>query len=62
MNSGGLKGFCKSPDSVRIQENSDQKKLRIWTLFTQCNYERTASKFLNFSDNFFDFFNYRRYT
>ena len=23
--------------SVRIQENTDQKKLRIWTLFTQCN-------------------------
>ena len=27
---------CKSPYSVRIQENTDQKKLRIWTLFTQC--------------------------
>ena len=27
----------KSPFSVRIQENTDQKKLRIWTLFTQCN-------------------------
>ena len=25
----------KSPDSVRIQENADQKKLLIWTLFTQ---------------------------
>ena len=24
----------KSPYSVRIQENTDQKKLRIWTLFT----------------------------
>ena len=22
--------------SVRIQENTDQKKLRTWTLFTQC--------------------------
>ena len=22
--------------SVRIQKNTDQKKLRIWTLFTQC--------------------------
>ena len=22
--------------SVRIQENTDTKKLRIWTLFTQC--------------------------
>ena len=27
--------YCKSPYSVRIQENTDQKKLRIWTLFTQ---------------------------
>ena len=26
----------KSPYSVRIQENTDHKKLRIWTLFTQC--------------------------
>ena len=25
----------KSPYSVRIQENTDQKKLGIWTLFTQ---------------------------
>ena len=24
--------------SVRIQENTNQKKLRIWTLFTQCPY------------------------
>ena len=28
----------KSLYSVRIQENTDQKKLRIWTLFTQCRY------------------------
>ena len=27
---------CKSPHSVQIRENADQKKLRIWTLFTQC--------------------------
>ena len=26
----------KSPYSVQIRENTDQKKLRIWTLFTQC--------------------------
>ena len=25
----------KSPYSIRIQENTDQKKLRIWILFTQ---------------------------
>ena len=26
----------KYPYSIRIQKNSDQKKLCIWTLFTQC--------------------------
>ena len=26
----------KSPYSVQIQEDMDQKKLRIWTLFIQC--------------------------
>ena len=26
----------KSPYSAQIKENTDQKKLRIWTLFTQC--------------------------
>ena len=31
---GGLRS--KSPYSVRIQENTEQKKLRIWTIFTQC--------------------------
>ena len=25
-----------SPYLARMQENTDQKKLRIWTLFTQC--------------------------
>ena len=25
----------KSPYSVQMQENTDQKKLRIWTLFTE---------------------------
>ena len=29
-------GLRKSPYSVQIQENTDQKKLRIWTLFTHC--------------------------
>ena len=28
--------LSKSPYSVRMQENTDQKKLHIWTLFTQC--------------------------
>ena len=27
---------CISPHSVRMRENTDQIKLRIWTLFTQC--------------------------
>ena len=29
-------GVFSGPYSVRMQENTDQKKLRIWTLFTQC--------------------------
>ena len=29
----------KSPYSVQILENADQKKLSIWTIFTQCIYE-----------------------
>ena len=28
--------LCISPFSVRMRENTDQQKLRIWTLFTQC--------------------------
>ena len=28
--------LSKSPYSVQMQENTDQKQLRIWTLFTQC--------------------------
>ena len=31
-----LKSPYSAPYSVRIQENKDQKKTRIWTLFTQC--------------------------
>ena len=27
----------KPPYSVRMRKNTDQKKLRIWTLFTQCS-------------------------
>ena len=30
---------AKSPYSVQMQENTDQKKLRTWTLFTQCEFE-----------------------
>ena len=35
----------KSPCSVRIQENKDQKKLRIWINFTQCSLEWKTIKF-----------------
>ena len=31
-------GLNTEPYSVRIQENTDKKKLRIWTLFTQCDW------------------------
>ena len=31
-------GVFSGPYSVRIRENTDQKKLRIWTLFTQCKF------------------------
>ena len=34
----------KSPYSVRIRENMDQKKLRIWTLFTQCKSKPVTDK------------------
>ena len=27
--------WSKSPYSARLHENTDQKKIRIWTLFTQ---------------------------
>ena len=32
--------FSKSPYSVEIQKDTDQRKLRIWTLFTQCIFLR----------------------
>ena len=31
-------GLTKFPYSAQIQENTDQKKLRIWTFFTQCGF------------------------
>ena len=33
-------GTDKSPYSVRIQENTNQKQLRIWTLFMQCHFSK----------------------
>ena len=38
----------KSPHSVRMQENTDQKKLRIWTLFTHCHQYRHTCSFAYF--------------
>ena len=36
-----------SPYSVRMRENTDQKELRIWTLFTQCILKVLWSRFQN---------------
>ena len=35
-----------SPYSVRMRENTDQKKLRIWTLFLQCMVKKAHSNTL----------------
>ena len=35
---------------VRIQENTDQKKLRIWTLFTQWTYRRISCRYFRICD------------
>ena len=42
---------CKSPDSVQMRENADQKKLRIWTLFTQCGITKAKPKNRSVGDN-----------
>ena len=34
--------LCKSPYSVQIRENTDQKKLWLWTPFRQCNVYRNC--------------------
>ena len=41
----------KSPYSVRVQENKDQKKLRIRTLFRQCKLQICALKLLEWFSN-----------
>ena len=38
-----IRSIC--PYSVRMRENTDQKKLRIWTLFTQCFKFQSANAF-----------------
>ena len=54
--------LCISPYSVRMRENTSQKKLRIWTLFTRCyikqqflyikkNYDDVSSKDWDFGRN-----------
>ena len=42
--------LCISPYSVRMRENTDQKKFRIWTLFTQCKVYWQRSLYLPFLD------------
>ena len=51
MKSVQIRGFFV-PYSVRIQENVDQKKLRIWTIFTWCMEPKNVQKFLHFHDTF----------
>ena len=43
----GLNTEIYSVNQVRIRENTDQKKLRIWTLFTQCFLHYGPSKKVN---------------
>ena len=42
-----MRGKCINTEFflVRIQENTDQEKLRIWTLFTQCMNTEYLEKF-----------------
>ena len=42
----------KSPYSTRIQENTDQKKLHNWTLFTQCEIDTKLKLPIIFLFNF----------
>ena len=46
--------LCKTPCSVQIRENIDQKKLSIWTFFAQCtidlNLEEITKRFQIYSD------------
>ena len=38
-----MKGLrSKSPYSVQVRENTDQKILRIWTIFAQCKTRKAA--------------------
>ena len=37
-----------------MQENTDQKKLRIWTLFTQCEVGRFRNEIIRDSKDSFD--------
>ena len=41
-----------APYSVRIQESTDQKKLRIWTLFSQCVVFRLLHSYNRITDSF----------
>ena len=42
-----MNSLCEFSYSVRIWENTDQKKLRIWTLFTQSFFLKSESASTN---------------
>ena len=44
--------YSVTPYSVRMWENRDQEKLRIWTLFTQCLLQLVANVYSNFNDDY----------
>ena len=45
--------WCKYPHSVRIQENTGHKKLRIWTLFTSWRHHAEIKEGALVPDPFF---------
>ena len=40
--------WSKSSHSAQIRESADQRKLRIWALFTQCQICKIFTKFITF--------------
>ena len=52
----GLNAERKSPYSGRILENTDQKKLRIWTFFTQCLRHETVHIISHYSFHLFFYY------
>ena len=50
-----------SPYSIRMQQKTDQKKLRIWTLFTRCSWW-TSQKLLWFQNSKSESLNFKIFT